>query len=216
MQVSRSLIYISLSSYGFRREGIGCPKQEKVLISEHTTLRRHAASAHAVGFASSLQYVEFLLTSAPQRCYRKWCHLNNFDSMLPEDTKKCKCIEKQPSVTEHFGPEDRDARRIPYRNKALETAALEWLIETNQVSTYYVFVCNILCDIYECYSLFRHSTTLRSRRCLTLRPGPVGTFGFPRPSSQGLGLSRCSSSSCTHCANASTFVFFGFLYFSVH
>ena len=55
--------------------------------------------------------------------------------MPPEDTKRHKCLEKQPSVTEHFGPEDRDARPIPYSERALETAALEWLIETNQVST---------------------------------------------------------------------------------
>ena len=61
--------------------------------------------------------------------------LEQFDSMLPEDTKKHKCLEKQPSVTEHFGPEDRDARPILYSERALETAALEWLIETNQVST---------------------------------------------------------------------------------
>ena len=55
--------------------------------------------------------------------------------MLPKDTKKRKCLEQQPSVTEHFGPEDQDVRPIPYSERALETATLEWLIETNQVST---------------------------------------------------------------------------------
>jgi hypothetical protein len=53
--------------------------------------------------------------------------------MLPEDTKKCKQIEKQMSVTDHFSPEDQDAKPIPYSDKALETVALEWLVETNQV-----------------------------------------------------------------------------------
>lgn len=53
--------------------------------------------------------------------------------MLPEDTKKRKNLDKQPSVTEHFGPEDRDAKRIPYSDKSLETASLEWMIQTNQV-----------------------------------------------------------------------------------
>ena len=36
----------------FHSQGIGCPKQEKILISEHITLRCHAASVHAVRFTS--------------------------------------------------------------------------------------------------------------------------------------------------------------------
>ena len=32
----------------FGREGAGCPKQEKILTGEHTTLRRHAAAVHSV------------------------------------------------------------------------------------------------------------------------------------------------------------------------
>ena len=76
--------------------------------------------------------------------------------MLPEDTKKHKCVEKQPSVTEHFGPEDQDARPIPYSDKAFETAALKWLIETNQVCTFYYFLSTVLtniaanCSVQEC------------------------------------------------------------------
>ena len=53
--------------------------------------------------------------------------------MLPEDTKKCKQVDKQPSVTEHFGPKDHDAKLIPYSDKALEIALLKWVIQTNQV-----------------------------------------------------------------------------------
>lgn len=32
------------------RKGLGCAQQIKYLTSEHTTLRRHAASLHAVRF----------------------------------------------------------------------------------------------------------------------------------------------------------------------
>ncbi|KAI9429348.1 hypothetical protein H4582DRAFT_1826974, partial [Lactarius indigo] len=64
--------------------------------------------------------------------YRKWCNTNKFDSMLPLDSKQHKCVDKEPSVTEYFGPEDPGARPIPFSSKALETAALEWLIQTNQ------------------------------------------------------------------------------------
>ena len=67
--------------------------------------------------------------------------------MLPEDTKKCKRVEKQPSVTEHFRPEDREARPILYSDKAFETATLEWLIETNQVCTFYYVLSPVLANI---------------------------------------------------------------------
>lgn len=57
--------------------------------------------------------------------------------MLPLDAKQRKqaVIDKsrQLSVTDHVGPEAPDAKPIPYSAKALETASLEWLIETNQV-----------------------------------------------------------------------------------
>ena len=44
----------------FRGEGVGCPKREKVLTSEHTTLRRHAASIHSVRIR--LAFFETFLT----------------------------------------------------------------------------------------------------------------------------------------------------------
>ena len=64
--------------------------------------------------------------------------------MLPEDTKKRKSVEKQSSVTAHFGLEDREVRPIPYSEKALETATLEWLIETNQVCILSYFLSPLL------------------------------------------------------------------------
>ncbi len=62
--------------------------------------------------------------------------------MLPEDAKKRKrIIEKncQLSVTEHFGPKDPPVRPTPYSDKALQTATIEWLIETNQVCNFIPF-----------------------------------------------------------------------------
>ncbi|KAH8977138.1 hypothetical protein EDB92DRAFT_1809294, partial [Lactarius akahatsu] len=79
------------------------------------TLRRHAAAVHPCH-------------------YRKWCDSNRFDSMLPEDSKKRKRIEKdrQSLVIDHFGPEDPTTKPIPFSEKALRTAALEWMIATDQ------------------------------------------------------------------------------------
>ena len=48
-----SLWYIT---YCIRRQGQGCPKQEKVLTNEHTTLRRHAAALHSVCFCFHLHF----------------------------------------------------------------------------------------------------------------------------------------------------------------
>ena len=58
--------------------------------------------------------------------------------MLPVDAKQRKTdvidLGRQSSVTEHFGPEDPASKPIPFSDKAFETAVLEWLVETNQVS----------------------------------------------------------------------------------
>ncbi|KAH9163574.1 hypothetical protein EDB89DRAFT_1859888, partial [Lactarius sanguifluus] len=90
-------------------------KQEKLLTNEHSTLRCLAVAVH------------------PHR-YRKWCDSNHFNSMLPEDSKKCKRIEKdcQSLVIDHFGPKDPTTKLIPFSEKALRTAALEWMITTDQ------------------------------------------------------------------------------------
>jgi hypothetical protein len=65
--------------------------------------------------------------------------LKNFESRLPADTKKKKAVEKEPSVVDYLVPEDRQVAAIPYSDRALETAAFEWVIETNQVRTHYYF-----------------------------------------------------------------------------
>ena len=45
----------------FHRQGIGCPKQEKVLTCKHTTLCHHAAAMHAVLFFFIIHFSAFSL-----------------------------------------------------------------------------------------------------------------------------------------------------------
>ncbi|KAH9056773.1 hypothetical protein EDB87DRAFT_1566061 [Lactarius vividus] len=98
-------------------QGLGCAKVEKVLTSEHSTLWRHLASLHS-------------------RRYRKWCEANNFDSMLPEDTKQRReaaldsGLQTQTTLAAHFNPREPDP--TPYSDSAFEAAAIAWLIESNQ------------------------------------------------------------------------------------
>ncbi|KAH8981786.1 hypothetical protein EDB86DRAFT_2812693, partial [Lactarius hatsudake] len=93
-------------------------KVEKIIISEHSTLRRHMASLHSCR-------------------YRKWCEANRFDSMLPEDTKQRReaaldtsLQTQQTTLTAHFNPREPDL--TPYSDSAFEAAAIAWLIQTNQ------------------------------------------------------------------------------------
>ncbi|KAH9166122.1 hypothetical protein EDB89DRAFT_1857677, partial [Lactarius sanguifluus] len=98
-------------------------KQEKFLTNKHSTLCHHTMAVHL-------------------RCYRKWCDSNHFDSMLPQDSKKRKHVKKdhQSLVIDHFGPNDLTKRLIPFSEKALQTAALEWMVTTNQVCTQSFFL----------------------------------------------------------------------------
>ncbi|KAF8264313.1 hypothetical protein EI94DRAFT_1806013 [Lactarius quietus] len=98
-------------------QGLVCPKQEKFLTSEHTTLCQHAAALHA-------------------HRYRKWCKLNHFNSMLPEDANphKSAALNKgwQSSVIDHF---DMDTMPIHYSYEAFKNTSIAWLIKTNQEGT---------------------------------------------------------------------------------
>ncbi|KAH9017161.1 hypothetical protein EDB84DRAFT_1276639, partial [Lactarius hengduanensis] len=69
--------------------------------------------------------------------YRKWCDANNFNSMLPEDTRQRKeaaldrSLQTQQTVlSDHFDPPGPEV--IPYSDRVFEAAAIEWLIHTNQ------------------------------------------------------------------------------------
>jgi hypothetical protein len=63
--------------------------------------------------------------------------------MLPEDTKQRKTVvatKSQSSVTDHFSTEDQDAKPIPYSHHTFKTAAIEWLVETNQVRRFHTSI----------------------------------------------------------------------------
>ncbi|KAH8977740.1 hypothetical protein EDB86DRAFT_2761431, partial [Lactarius hatsudake] len=69
--------------------------------------------------------------------YRKWCEANNFDSMLPDDTKQRReatldssLKTQQTTLAAHFNPHEPDS--TPYSDGAFEAAAIAWLIQTNQ------------------------------------------------------------------------------------
>ncbi|KAF8891446.1 hypothetical protein CPB84DRAFT_1641003, partial [Gymnopilus junonius] len=88
------------------------------LVSDATTLRRHMQSAHAA-------------------VYRKWCKMNGFESMLPEDSKarRAALLEEtlhQTEVDEHFQKQKLEDKPQPYSDKVFEEAAIQWLIETDQ------------------------------------------------------------------------------------
>ena len=70
--------------------------------------------------------------------------------MLPEDTRQRKeaaldssMQAQQTSLSDHFHPLNEDI--IPYSNQALEAAAIDWLIHTNQV-------CNFVLIHFLCHS----------------------------------------------------------------
>jgi hypothetical protein len=70
--------------------------------------------------------------------YKKWAKRNNFDSMLPKDAQeRRKSLAdtnlRQSAVDDHFKvarPEDKPGL---YTDDLFQEAAIEWLIETNQV-----------------------------------------------------------------------------------
>lgn len=85
--------------------------------------------------------------------------------MLPEDAKlhMSATLKKdwQLSVTDHFSPEDMDTRPIPYSNETFRNAAIEWLVETNQVCPLHILTF-ILNKLHVC-SLYRHLAEPHSR-----------------------------------------------------
>ena len=127
--------------------------------------------------------------------------------MLPEDSRKRKRakVDRQPSVLEHFGPEDHNARPIPYSHKALESAALKWLIGTNQVCD--LFFSQRCTNICEHCSQYRCSRIPRSGKCSTSHLEQRTAFNSLHPSSQELILSRCLSGSYACCGTASTYIY---------
>jgi len=70
--------------------------------------------------------------------YRKWCQENNFESMLPEDAKarhaaRVETTAKQTAVNDHFSTQKPEDKPKSYSDLLFEEAAIQWLIETDQV-----------------------------------------------------------------------------------
>ena len=70
--------------------------------------------------------------------YQKWANTNNFDSMLPQDTKDRRKVLadellQQTSVDDHFKPTMAEEKPTPYSDENFKEAAIKWLIETSQV-----------------------------------------------------------------------------------
>lgn len=73
--------------------------------------------------------------------------------MLPDDTKarRTQMLEKtlhQTSVNDHFKSTPKEEKLEPYSDELLKQAAIEWLIQTNQVSGHaYIYYINIDCKV---------------------------------------------------------------------
>lgn len=124
--------YLFLSS-----NGTGCVKKEGLLLHDGSTLRRHMAYLYPVRY-----FFSFLVNFAHiliQQAYRKWCKDSGFESMLPEDakahrTKQLESIQKQTAIDDHFLVQNPDQKPKPYSDSLFEEGAIQWLVETDQVS----------------------------------------------------------------------------------
>src|SRR6266568_9376503 len=63
--------------------------------------------------------------------------------MLPDDTKarRTQVLEenlRQTNVDDHFKPAPKEAKPDPYSDELFKEAAIEWLIETNQVCSRHI------------------------------------------------------------------------------
>ncbi|KAF9555022.1 hypothetical protein CPC08DRAFT_766255 [Agrocybe pediades] len=105
--------------------GLGCPKNPNAMSNNASTLRRHMESKH-------------------KKAYTTWCKKNNFLTMLPKDTlerrKQQEEAEKrkllQTQVDGHFPEAERrevEEPPKPYSDGLFRKAAIEWLVQTNQV-----------------------------------------------------------------------------------
>ena len=109
-------------------------RQEKKLVDEVTTLRRHLEANHSVCGL----YLVMLVCSNPSSCqgkYRNWAKSANFLSKLPGDVKKRKKNAEEATRTlDRDLREKKTSERVtPYSVKAFRRAAVEWLVATDQV-----------------------------------------------------------------------------------
>ena len=116
--------------------------------------------------------------------------------MLPEDAKQHKLLAFDKArlslVTDHFSPED--ARPIPYSDSTFRAAAIESLIETNQVRQFLQNITShfILTVTSHC-SHFKHLAVQRSRIWLTSCYDPGSDFSARLLTGYDYGTPKASS-----------------------
>lgn len=103
-------------------------------MNEATTLRRHIEATHAVSTSGPLYYVTAELTYLNQGKYRVWTKRANFESKLPGDVaaRKKKADQAQRSLDADL-VERKLAKVLPYTDQLFKTAAIQWLVATDQV-----------------------------------------------------------------------------------
>ena len=95
--------------------------------------------------------------------------------MLPEDSKArhAQILEenlRQTNVNDHFKPAPKEEKPEPFSDELFKQAAIEWLVETNQVRTGNINELDKLDSFFfhiQC-SQFRHLIMRLSRRWSTL------------------------------------------------
>lgn len=70
--------------------------------------------------------------------YRDWCSKNSFESMIPDDvkTRKANALakQKQDTLDGHLHERPPAPHIVRYTDALFRQVAIEWLIETGQVS----------------------------------------------------------------------------------
>ena len=71
--------------------------------------------------------------------YQKWCKENKFLSMLPDDAQEQRAAHhlklQQTQVNDHFPTAQPEDKPPPYTDELFKEATIEWLIQTDQVSS---------------------------------------------------------------------------------
>ena len=101
-------------------------------------MRRHMDASHRVGSVNSRLRLMYSWLDLLQDEYLKWADANKFVSMLPKDTKRRKLeaaasANSQSRLDVHLREQKLEERIIPYSDSLFQEAAIEWLIETDQV-----------------------------------------------------------------------------------
>ncbi|RXW23821.1 hypothetical protein EST38_g1987 [Candolleomyces aberdarensis] len=110
-----------------QRRCLRCKTNEKFIVPEMTTLRRHIQACHP-------------------GAYNAWCKRNNFKSKLPAAVRAQKdAVKKQQSTLDDIVVERE--RFIPYSDARFQEAAEDWLIATDQSDS--VGRVSLTCDAWQ-------------------------------------------------------------------